>query len=94
MFPVSSESGLQRGPSAQSVTWYARPPTCSLAALSACGGGLEGLHAIASFESHALPLDLTGKGEHEQDVNSTPTKWQEQWTPFRAAVTRAARASS
>ena len=32
--------------------------------------------------------------EHGRNVHSTPTKWQEQWTPFRAAVTRAARASS
>ena len=31
---ASSESGLQRGPSAQTVTWYVRPPPCSLAALS------------------------------------------------------------
>ena len=91
---ASCEFGMQRGPSAHTVAWYARPPPCSLAALSACGGGLEGPHAIASFESHALPLDLTGQGEHVQDVNSTPIKWQEQWTPFRAAVTRAARASS
>ena len=57
---ASSEFGMQRGPPAHTVAWYARPPPCSLAALSACGGGLEGLHAIASLESHALPLDLTG----------------------------------
>ena len=57
---ASSEFDMQRGPYTQTVTWYSRPPTCSLAALSACGGGLEGPHAIASFESHALPLDLTG----------------------------------
>ena len=57
---ASSEFGLRRGPSAQTVTWYARPPPCSLAALSACGGGLEGLRATASFNLHALPLDLTG----------------------------------
>ena len=32
---ASSESGLRRRPSAQTVTWYVRPPPCSLAALSA-----------------------------------------------------------
>ena len=57
---ASSEFGLQRGPSAQTVIWYARPPPCSLAALSACGGGLEGPCAIASFDAHALPLDRAG----------------------------------
>ena len=57
---ASSEFGLQRGPSAQTVTWHARPPPCSLAALLACGGGLEGLRATASFNLHALPLDLAG----------------------------------
>jgi hypothetical protein len=91
---ASSEFGLQRGPSAQTVTWYARPPPCSLAALSACGGGLEGLCVTASFNVHALPLDLTGQGEHVRDVNSTPAKWKKQWTPCRVAVTRAVRSSS
>jgi hypothetical protein len=57
---AACEFGMQRGPSAHTVAWYARPPPCSLAALSACGGGLEGPHSMASFESHALPLDLTG----------------------------------
>jgi hypothetical protein len=31
-----------------------------LSALSACGGGLEGPRAIASFDAHALPLDQAG----------------------------------
>ena len=57
---ASSEFGLQRGPSAQTVTWYARPSPCSLAALSACGGGLEGPHAIACSDRHGLPLDMAG----------------------------------
>ena len=60
MVRASSEFGLRRGPSAQTVTWYARSPPCSLAGLSACGGGLEGLRAKASFNLHTLPLDLTG----------------------------------
>ena len=56
---ASSESGLRRGPSAlQTVTWYVRPPPCSLAALSACGGGLEGPHAIAYSDRHGLFLDV------------------------------------
>ena len=55
---ASSESGLQRGPSAQTVTWYVRPPPCFLAALSACGGGLEGPHAIAYSDRHGLALDV------------------------------------
>ena len=53
-----SESGLQRGPSAQTVTWNVRPPPCSLAALSACGGGLEGPYAIAYSDRHGLALDV------------------------------------
>jgi hypothetical protein len=57
---ASSEFGMQRGPPAHTVAWYARPPPCSLAALSACGGGLEGPCAIASFDAHALPLDRAG----------------------------------
>ena len=57
---ASCEFGMQRGPSAHTVAWYARPPPCSLAALSACGGGLEGPCAIASFDAHALPLERAG----------------------------------
>eukprot|EP00966_Prymnesium_polylepis_P327292 7383165-Prymnesium_polylepis.8 len=75
---ASSESGLRRGPSAQTVIWYVRPPPCSLAALSACGGGLEGPDDIACSDRHGLPLDMAGWGEHRRDVFSTPTKRQEQ----------------
>ena len=57
---ASSESGLRKTPSAQTVTWYVRPPPCSLAALSACGGGLEGPHAIACYDRHGHPLDVAG----------------------------------
>ena len=46
--------------SAQTVTWYVRPPPCSLVALSACGGGLEGPHAIAFFDRHGIALDMVG----------------------------------
>ena len=57
---ASSEFGMQRGPPAHTVAWHARPPPCSLAALSACGGGLEGPHAIACSDRHGLPLDMAG----------------------------------
>ena len=62
--PASSESGLQREPSAHTVAYYARSPTYLLArgplSRSAGGNGLEGPRAIALFDVHTLFLDLTG----------------------------------
>ena len=58
MLRASSESGLQREPygsMVRAITYLlARGP------LGGRGNGLESPRAIALFDAHTLPLDLTG----------------------------------
>ena len=89
-----SEFGYLRVPFLLAAASRSRPPSCSLAAFSACGGELGGPRATARFVAHARLLDLSGYGEQGRTVFSTHTKRKKQRSPSRAAATRAARGSS
>ena len=53
-----SEFGYLWVPSSLAAASQSRPPSCSLAAFSACGGELGGPRATARFVAHARLLDL------------------------------------
>ena len=55
-----SEFGYLWVPSSLAAASRSRPPSCSLAAFSACGGELRGPRATARFVAHARLLDLSG----------------------------------
>ena len=55
-----SEFGYLQVPPSLPAASRSRPPSCSLAAFSACGGELRGPRATARFVAHVRLLDLSG----------------------------------
>ena len=55
-----SEFGYLQVPPSLPAASQSRPPSCSLAAFSACGGELRGTRATARFVAHVRLLDLSG----------------------------------
>ena len=55
-----SEFGYLQVPPSLPAASQSRPPSCSLAAFSACGGELGGPRATDRFVAHARLLDLSG----------------------------------
>ena len=71
---ASSESGLRKRPSAQTVTWYVRPPPCSLAALSRLGmrwwAGRASRHSLLQPSRASLGRGRLGRARARRDLHT------------------------
>jgi hypothetical protein len=93
---ASCESGLQREPSAHTVVWYTRSPTCSLAALGTGGNGLESPRAIAFLvrRPHAAAgLDRLRRARMEYAIYAHQAARAAETVPIRCDACRTSVAS-